>query len=47
MKLGTIVYDNEIYNLDYMTSSEIKEVMTTVETNKSKKINDGKRKINE
>ena len=38
MKLGTIVYDNEIYNLDYMTSEEVKKVLNTVEENKSKNI---------
>lgn len=38
MKLGTIVYDNEIYNLDYMTSEEVKKVLNSVEENKSKNI---------
>ena len=38
MKLGTIVYDNEIYNLDYMTSDEIKEILNIVESNKRKNI---------
>lgn len=46
MKLGTIVYDNEIYNLDYMTSSEIKEIIDKVEADKTKNIRRGKN-INE
>ena len=27
MKLGTVVYDNKIYNLDYMTTDEIKQLL--------------------
>lgn len=38
MKLGTIVYDNEIYNLDYMTDEEIKEVIDIIEEKKRKNI---------
>ena len=34
MKLGTIVYNNEIYNLEYMNSAEIKELMNTIESDK-------------
>lgn len=26
MKLGTVVYDNKIYNLDYMTTDELNEL---------------------
>ena len=36
MNLGTIVYDNEIYNLDYMTEVEIKELIDIVEEKKKK-----------
>ncbi len=43
MKLGTIVYNNEIYNLDYMTSEEIKEIVSKIETNKQKNLFTGKR----
>lgn len=43
MKLGTIVYENEIYNLDYMTSEEIKEIINVAEKNKHKNINNEKR----
>ena len=42
MELGTIVYDNEIYNLDYMTSEEIKKVFDLVEEEKRKHISQGK-----
>ena len=38
MKLGTVVYDNEIYNLDYMTDEEIKEVIDIIEEKKRKNI---------
>lgn len=30
MKLGTIVYDNKIYNLDYMNSEEIGEILRLI-----------------
>ena len=43
MKLGTIVYENEIYNLDYMTSDEIKTMIHTIESDKFKNINDAKK----
>lgn len=36
MKLGTIVYDSKIYNLDYMTSDEVKEMINRVESSKMK-----------
>lgn len=42
MKLGTIVYDNEIYNLDFMTSDEIKEIINLVESTKLKDMNTAK-----
>lgn len=43
MKLGTIVYDNEIYNLDYMTAEEAKKVLDTIEEDKIKNIAEGKK----
>lgn len=43
MKLGTIVYDNKIYNLDYMTSEETKELLKKIEEEKSKNLEQGKR----
>ena len=42
MELVKIVYDNEIYNLDYMTSEEIKKVLDSVEEEKRKHISQGK-----
>lgn len=42
MELGTIVYDNEIYNLDYMNSEEIKKMLDVVEEEKRKHISQGK-----
>lgn len=42
MKLGTIVYDNEIYNLDYTTSEEIKQIINAVESSKQKNMQAGK-----
>lgn len=42
MKLGTIVYDNQIYNLDYMTSDELKEIINKIELNKLKNIDEAK-----
>ncbi len=36
MELGTIVYENEIYNLDYMTASEISELLGLVNQHKNK-----------
>lgn len=36
MKLGTIVYNNEIFNLDYMTEEEIQEVIVKIEEKKKK-----------
>lgn len=46
MKLGTIVYENEIYNLDYMNASEIKQIINTAEESKIQNINEGKQTIN-
>ena len=40
MKLGTIAYDGEIYNLDYMNSYEINKLLEDIENNKNKKMNE-------
>ncbi|MBR3882329.1 MAG: hypothetical protein IKJ36_03570 [Clostridia bacterium] len=32
MKLGTVVYANKIYNLDYMSIEEMKELLQRIET---------------
>lgn len=34
MNLGTIVYEHEIYNLDYMTDEELKQLIQVVEDRK-------------
>lgn len=43
MKLGTIAYDSEIYNLDYMTAEEVREVLDKIEQDKRKNIVEGKK----
>ena len=42
MKFGTVVYENKIYNLDYMTSKEIETLLKKIESSKSKNITEGK-----
>ena len=34
MKLGTVVYDSKIYNLDYMTTDEMKKLLKRIEEDK-------------
>lgn len=34
MKLGTVVYDSKIYNLDYMTTEEMKQLLSKIESDK-------------
>ena len=34
MKLGTVVYENKIYNLDYMTVDEMKLLLKKIEDDK-------------
>lgn len=45
MKLGTVVYDNKIYNLDYMTTTEVEELLRKIEEEKSKSFAQGKRMV--
>lgn len=35
MKLGTVVYQNKIYNLDYMTTEEMEKLLKKIETDKA------------
>lgn len=42
MKLGTIAYNGEIFNLDYMNSEEIKKLLNEIEHDKNEKLNDTK-----
>lgn len=46
MKLGTVVYENKIYNLDYMTSEEVEKLLKKIENDKAKNIAEGKKMIN-
>ena len=45
MKLGTIVYDNKIYNLDYMSTEEMKKLLQEIEKSKSNNFEQGKKII--
>ena len=36
MKLGTVVYKNKIYNLDYMKTEELKQLLVEIEEEKRK-----------
>ena len=42
MKLGTVVYDGKIYNLDYMNTSEVEELLKKIEKNKVQDFSQGK-----
>lgn len=46
MKLGTVVYNNKIYNLDYMTQNELKELFTAIEEDKDTGFRAAKKIIN-
>ena len=43
MKLGTVVYDGKIYNLDYMTTEEMKQLLTKIESDKKDTITEAKK----
>lgn len=45
MKLGTIVYDNQIYNLDYMSLEELKDLLNKIEINKNEGFKDAKKVV--
>ena len=36
MSLGTVSYNNEIYNLDYMTEEELENLLKIIENDKAK-----------
>ena len=42
MKLGTVVYDGRIYNLDYMSTEEMKQLLTKIEADKKSTITEAK-----
>lgn len=42
MKLGTIVYENKIYNLDYMSIEEMKTLLEKIESEQKVAFKDAK-----
>lgn len=42
MKLGTVVYANKIYNLDYMSIDEMKDLLKRIETEQVSAFKDAK-----
>ena len=42
MKLGTVVYENKIYNLDYMTTEEMKQLLVKIESDKKTSFSEAK-----
>ena len=45
MNLGTVVYKNKIYNLDYMKTEELKELLAKIEEEKKQSFTDVKKLI--
>lgn len=45
MKLGTVVYEGKIYNLDYMTAEEMKELLKNIETKKRTSFREAKQML--
>ena len=43
MHLGTVVYENKIYNLDYMSIEEMKELMKRIEEDKKNSLANAKK----
>ena len=43
MNLGTVVYDGKIYNLDYMESEEIENLLKKIEENKAEEFSKAKK----
>ena len=43
MKLGTLAYEEKIYNLDYMNSKEIEELLKKIVNDKKNTIEEGKK----
>lgn len=43
MKLGTVVYDGKIYNLDQMNASEMSDLLKKVEAGKTAEFSQGKK----
>lgn len=47
MKLGTISYEEKIYNLDYMSSEEIESLLKKIINKRKQNITLGKKLLNE
>ena len=45
MELGTISYKNKIYNLDYMKSEEIKNLLNIVEDENNNNFKEAKKSV--
>lgn len=45
MKLGTVVYQSKIYNLDYMSLDELKRLLEMIENEKNNNIQEAKKLI--
>ena len=45
MKLGTVVFENKIYNLDYMQADEIKAILKKIDESKKKEVSDTKKLV--
>lgn len=43
MKLGTVVYEGKMYNLDYMSLQELQELLSKIEENKKLDFSQGKK----
>lgn len=46
MSLGTVAYNNKIYNLDYMTVEEVQNLLEIIEKDKLKTRREIKKAIN-
>ena len=46
MKLGTITYEEKIYNLDYMNSEEIEVLLKNVTNKRKECMQEGKKLLN-
>lgn len=45
MKLGTVVYENKIYNLDYMNIEEVEKLLKEIERKKKQAFKEVKKLI--
>ncbi len=45
MKLGTVVYNNKIYNLDYMSTEEMEQLLKIITEEQKKSFDEAKKII--